>query len=193
MKHYSSKYYMKKKTNESKDNIWMTKILLSIILLLSCLIYVNYSSENKERFKKEVLENNINFSKVNSLYEKYFGTIQVRDDKEELVFNEHFSYQDIKQVDSYYEVTVLKEYMIPFLSSGIIVYMGEKENFGDCVIVQGNDGVDIWYGNIEVIEHSLYDYVTSGTTLGVAKTEKIKLAFIKDGIYISYDEYITKT
>lgn len=193
MKHYTSKYYKRKNTNESKDNIWMTKILLSIILLLSCLIYVNYSSENKERFKKEVLEKNINFSKINNLYEKYFGTIQVSDTKEELVFNEQFSYQDIKQVDNYYEVTVLKEYMMPFLSSGIIVYMGKKENFGDCVIVQGNDGVDIWYGNVEVIEHSLYDYVTSATILGVAKTEKIKLAFIKDGIHISYDEYITKT
>ena len=31
------------------------------------------------------------------------------------------------------------------LSSGIIVYIGQKEGYGNTIIVQGNDGVDIKY------------------------------------------------
>lgn len=192
MSYYDSKYLKKKKREQGvkKDSLWMSKILLSIIVLLSSLIYINYSESNKEKFKKNIFETNISFAKFNSIYNKYFGDVKIDKDEETvLTFNEAFAYKEIKKIDNYFEVSVTTDYMIPFLSSGIIVFIGEKENFGDCVIVQGNDGVDIWYGNVTVVDHSLYDYVSDGNTLGTVKGDKIYLAFIKDGQNISYEEY----
>ena len=40
------------------------------------------------------------------------------------------------------------------------------------------------------MDHSLYDYVSDGNTLGTVKGDKIYLAFIKDGQNISYEEYL---
>ncbi len=43
--------------------------------------------------------------------------------------------------------------------SGIVVYIGEKENYKQTVIVQQMNGVDVWYGNIKQANVKLYDYV----------------------------------
>ena len=37
--------------------------------------------------------------------------------------------------------------------------MGEKEGYGNTLIIQGADGVDIWYGNVNSTSLKLYDYI----------------------------------
>jgi hypothetical protein len=49
----------------------LSKILLSIIFILSSLIFVEYG-ENEKLFKDKVLNNNISFSELRSYYDKYF-------------------------------------------------------------------------------------------------------------------------
>ena len=78
-----------------------------------------------------------------------------------------------------------------FLQSGIVVFIGDKENLGKTVIIQGNDGVDIWYSNLNNVNLSMYDYVEKNTLVGEFKENLAILTFMEDGNYISYENYLS--
>src|SRR5699024_4216591 len=65
---------LKETTEDKKISKMFTKILLSIILVLSCTIYVKLSPENLENFKRVVLESNLTFTKINEWYHNTFGS-----------------------------------------------------------------------------------------------------------------------
>lgn len=44
--------------------------------------------------------------------------------------------------------------------------MGEKEEYGQTVIVQQVNGIDVWYSNVDTSNISLYQYLTKGNLLG---------------------------
>ena len=79
--------------------------------------------------------------------------------------------------------------MVPVLESGIVVYIGEKKDYGNTVIIQQVDGVDAWYSNVDT-NISLYDYVEKGTLLGNSKDNNLYLYFQKNGEFIDYKDYI---
>lgn len=159
----------------------LNKVCLSIIFLLCSLIFVEYGN-NRELYKNNVLENNISFSKLRSYYDKYFvGKKNEISDEEVMVSNEI----DEIIVDGRYKY--LKE-EVKSIESGIVVYVGEKDNLGNTVIVQGVDGVDVWYSNLGDVRVSLYDYVSSGDLLGLSN-EYYLISLYKDGKLITYEEY----
>ena len=72
------------------------------------------------------------------------------------------------------------------LNSGIVVYIGQKEKLGNTVIIQGTDGIDYWYSNIDNLSVNLYDYVEKDIVLGTSINEYIYLTILKDGEYLNY-------
>lgn len=190
-------YLSKKKNNiniQSSHKIinnLFTKTLLSIILVLICAIYINLSDNNLLNFKNYVFNNTLLFTKINNLYTKYFGNIlPEKVSKSTPVFGEKIAYTNIEKYEDSYKLT-LNSNIINTLQSGLIVFIGEKPNLGNTVIVQGNDGTDIWYSNIKVNAFSLYDYIEENTILGEANAESFYLTFIKDGQHIGYEEYLS--
>ena len=87
-------------------------------------------------------------------------------------------------------LSVDKKYMVPALESGIVVFIGEKEDYGTTVIIDQIDGVEVYYSNITVENLKLYDYVEKGKLIGEVKSDKIYLVFSKDGKYLDYKNYI---
>ena len=72
-------------------------------------------------------------------------------------------------------------------SSGIVTFIGEKEGYGNTVIVQQSDGYYAWYGNInESIK--LYDYVESGSEIGESSGEYYYALFKDDKPVDIFDE-----
>ena len=80
--------------------------------------------------------------------------------------------------------------MIPIIKSGIVVFTGEKEGYGNTVVVQQGDGVEVWYANIKEIKVSMYDYLKAGDILGEADGSKLYLVFTKEGEILDYKKYI---
>ena len=183
------KYYKKNNKHLSK---YLTKILLSIIFLLVSIIYTK-NDANKEYYKNIFFNDSIYFTKVNNWYQKYFGKIvpipDVTSNNTLEVFNQDLSYQTKEKYLNGYILKVSDNYLVPVLDSGIIVFLGSKDSYGNTCIVQGNDGVDIWYSNIDINNLSLYDYVKSGETLAPTLDNNLYLVFMKDNNYISYEEY----
>lgn len=186
-----SKYYKRKVLANKKDttnNVWLTKLLISVIVLLMMLIVTNFSENLKEEVKKRFLENNINFNKMNEIYNKYIGDVQKDSEEVALVSGEVNPYYDEEQNGSYI-IEVGASSPVSFYRSGLIVYYGNKDEYNNTVIVQGNDGVDLWYSNVELKNYSLYDYVSEGDILGVSLEENIVLTIMKDGKKLTYEEY----
>ena len=181
---------IKSSKEENKLSQEFSKILLSIIFVLSSVIFMKLDENNKIWFKKNVLESNLEFMKVNEWYHHTFGEIlpSVVDEKSSMVISEARMGERENYLDGY-KIKTLKNTPVKTITSGLLVYMGEKEGYKNTFIIQGVDGVDIWYGNIENTNFKLYDYIEEGQILGESIEEEYYLVFEKDGKMISYEEY----
>lgn len=178
-------------SNSSYISHLFTRTLISVILVLSCAIFVNIRDENLLFFKNKLFTNTIPFAKINEIYKKYFGNLTPSIASNTApVFQDTNLFTFISPWNDSYKAKMSSN-AIPFLESGIVVFSGEKENFGQTVIVQGIDGVDIWYSNLSTSNLTMYDYVEKGNILGSANDNEVILTFIENGNYISYEKYIS--
>ena len=182
-----SKYYKRKLSKLSVNgNSWLSKLLITIIIVLVCLIVCNFNDELRDSFVKEVLEDNMKFSNFNKLYKKF-----MIDSNESIVVNDTvIDVSDMEEVDGRYRFNYGIDYQVETLQSGIIVYIGDKDNLGNTVIVQGNDGIDVWYSGITLKEYGLYDYVSKGDILGLSSDVYVTISIYEDGELLKYEEYI---
>ncbi len=180
----------KNKEKETKSHSGITtKLLLSIIFVFSSLIYMKISPDNKAFYKENVFTNSYSFVTFNNLYEKYFGEVVPTFSNEELVFSNELNYTNIESYEDGEVLTTSVSNPVSNITGGIVVFIGEKDMYGNTVIVQGNDGYDIWYGNLTNVNVSLYDYLETETILGETETENLYLVIKKDNKFIKYEDY----
>lgn len=180
-----------KKNSKYISNLF-TRTLVAVIVVLISAIYVNASDKNLKSFKENLFEKSLSFNKVSSAYNKVFGNVMPLElDKgtTKSVFNEGISYSDITKYENGYKLTLTNN-MVTSLYDGIVVFIGEKEGFGNTIIVQGSNGVDIWYGNVTNVGVSLYDYIDKDTMLGESVDSNLYLVFNKENQFLGYEEYL---
>ena len=202
MDNYKSltKFYNKNKKQDKKEsNIgkyvksFVIKTMACILVFLSMLILIKSNSNMKSIIYKYVYEDNISFAKINNLYKKYFGGILPFDNiipNEQMVFGENLKYEEESLYKDGVKLTVENNYLTPALESGIVVFIGNKENYGNTIIVQGVNGIDTWYGNINTTDIKLYDYIEKGSMIGEVNGDRLYLVFQKEGKYLNYKDYI---
>ncbi len=181
-----------KKQNETHEYIsnLFTRTLISVILVLLCAIFITSSDANLLLFKNYCFNETLAFTKINNLYTKYFGKIIPDKVNPSLpVFENGKNYTSIEPNGNSYLLT-LNSNTYNFLESGVVVFLGEKENLGKTMIVQGIDGVDIWYSNLINYNVSMYDYVEKNTIVGEFLENKAVLTFMENGEYTNYEKYI---
>ena len=197
---------LKKKNNISnahKKNkyfkLFIYKLLITTSIVLVVLILTKSSDKFKAIIKQNVYDKNFSFAKVNEVYTKYLGSALPFKDlkifKEEVkpTFDEKLKYSEESEYNDGVKLTVEDNYLVPIQESGLVVFTGVKEGYGNIVIIQQIDGVDLWYGNIDNVNVNLYDYVEKGNLLGEVKGNTLYLVYQKDGKYIDYKEYIKKS
>ena len=169
------------------------KTLIVAVITLILLIIMKSSVKFKTMYYKYVYDTSFTFTKFNNLYNKYFKDLNVKDiinkDKTELVSNEKLSYSKYDKYKDGVKITVSSNYSVPVLESGIIVYIGNKDDYDSTIIVQQINGIDLLYGNIENTNYKLYDYVKKKDILGVSN-KYLYLVFKKDGKVLDYEKYI---
>ena len=178
-------------------NFWfkqITKLCFSLIFLFTTLIILKAKPEFKDIVYKQVYENNISFSTINSLYEKYAGsTLPFKNlFKEEIkpVFNESLEYSESNKYMDGVKLTVASNYLVPTLNSGLVIFIGEKDNYGNTIIIQQPDGIDVWYSGIDNVSVKLYDYIDKGSFIGEVESNNFYLVFKKDGEVLNYQDFI---
>lgn len=172
---------------------FFSRLFLTCICVLCILVYLKKKPGMKSIFYTKVYESSFNFASINKFYNTYFGgslpfsNLFIDDSSmvfsENLVYNESFDYLDGVSLN------VGSNYLVPILNEGLIVFIGFKEGYGNTIIVQQADGVDVWYSNISNVSFKLYDYVKKGDFLGECN-EYLYLVFKKDGNVIDYKSFI---
>ena len=197
MKYKSIDKYLNKnkKSSSSKGffNKFVIRVFICIVLVLGLLIFLKFDKNNKQIIYKYLYENNINFATINNWYQEHFGDIlpfqNIVKDNTKLVFNENLVYEDASVYKDGVKLKVDSNYLVPIIESGIVVFIGEKDDYGKTVIIEQVDGVNVWYGNIDNINVSLYDYVSKGELLAEANNS-FYMVFQKKGKYIKYQDYL---
>ena len=191
-------YKNNKKKNKNNNKVivnyiinYCFRIMICIVLILFSLIIFKSHKKYKDLAYKYIYEKNFSFSYFHKLYDKYLGGVLPLDNiiSTEKVFKEKITYKSSKKYKDGFKLEVDNKYLVPSIDSGIVVYMGEKDHYGNVVIVQQNNGIDVWYGNV-TSSLSMYDYVEKGELIGESKSDFIYLVLEKDGKYLDYKDYI---
>ena len=171
----------------------LSKFLLSIIFLMVSIILIKSNSNIKTFYQEDILTKQINFTKFNDFYTKYFGNIlpdyTVPSVPTQMASNTEFDYNNGTPYLNGTKLETTENYPVPIITSDIIVFLGEKDSLGPTCIVQGIDGIDIWYSHIDTSSLNLYDYVTEGKILAPTESNYFYLTIDSNGNYLTYDTY----
>lgn len=171
----------------------LSKFLLSIIFLMLSVILIKSNNNIRKFYQEDILTKQINFTKFNNLYTKYFGNIlpdyTVPNVPTQIASNTSFDYANGTPYLNGTKLETTENYPVPIITSGIIVFLGEKDSLGPTCIVQGVDGIDIWYSHIDTSSLNLYDYVTEGKILAPTESNYFYLTIDSNGTYLTYDTY----
>lgn len=167
------------------------KFLIVFVVLLSLVIIYRGNNNFKKYISNYFFEDNISFAKINKIYDKYLGGVLPvkREEKVTEVFNEKLNYNSSSIYYDGVKLSVVENYLVPSLEEGMVVFVGNKENYGNTIIIENLDGVDYWYGNIETTSLKLYDYVEKGSFVGTVNND-LYMVVSMDGKYLNYEKYI---
>lgn len=172
---------------------FIIRTLVVIVLFLFIAIFCKSNTTYKDIIYKNVYENNLSFTTFKNFYNKYLGGISFLDkviEDTKPVFNENLIYTSSSKYYDGVSLEVEKNYLVPVLESGIVVYIGQKENYGNVIIIQGINSIDIAYSNMQTTSVKLYDYIEKGDLLGEVNGTNLYLVYSKDGNILNYEDYL---
>lgn len=187
---YKKAYYKKHHLVKRKYK-FVNKLLVLGILFVGVLITVKVNPTAASWVKTHVYMDNFSFAQIENWYHKYIGGIfSSNDDEVTQVFSETIPYTSLEPYYDGVRLKVSSGSVVESLLSGIIVSIGETEHYGNTIVVEQVDGVSVWYGNVDVSDVKLYDYVEKGQILGMSRSEDLYLVLMKDGAYLNYQDYV---
>ena len=187
---YKKAYYKKHHLVKRKYN-FVNKLLVLGILFVGVLITVKVNPTAANWVKTHVYMDNFSFAQIENWYNKYIGGIfSSNDDEVTQVFSGTIPYTSLEPYYDGVRLKVSSGSVVESLLSGIIVSIGETEHYGNTIVVEQVDGVSVWYGNVDVSDVKLYDYVEKGQILGMSRSEDLYLVLMKDGAYLNYQDYV---
>lgn len=181
-----NKYLNNNKTPNRLSKV-ITKILLSIIFVLSILIINNY--DDKGIVNKYLKENNFPFNKFKKEYDKLLGGFYFNNKEDIAVSNNLDYYNPQKYYDG--ESFQVDSNLVKCISSGVVVYVGPKDNFNNTIIIQTSDGYNIWYGNIQNPLVNIYDYINTNDYIGEVENI-VYLKIVGKDKNLTYSEYLNE-
>lgn|SRR5574344_171042 len=171
---------------------FIVKVMICVLIVLGIMIICKKNNDFKNIIYKNVYENNISFGYLNTLYKNYLGDIIPfkLDVGTTPVFNANLVYKSSNSYNDGCQLVVDTNYLVPSLDAGLVIFVGEKEGYGNTIIVEQSSGIEVWYGNISNVSVNLYDYIEKGTYLGNTIDDKLYLVFKQDGNILNYEDYI---
>ncbi|MEW8969072.1 MAG: M23 family metallopeptidase [Mesobacillus sp.] len=181
-----------------KKEVFLFKVLASACLVLIIAIIYRSPSEKAETIQQYVehtMEQEFQFAAVSNWYEDQFGKPLAllpakesaeEENKQELAPDNEYALpasgkilEDFGDNGQRIMIETGKGAGVEAMDEGLVHFVGMKEGFGKTVIVQHADKSETWYGNLDEIDVSLYEYISKGTKVGSAmdSTDGIKGSF----------------
>ena len=170
----------------------INRSLICIVIFMFLLIINKFDHNFISDIKRNIFNKSFNFIKVNSLTRNILGKefIYYQDENNSLqVINDDLYSEEVHKYYDGEKFKVSDNLPIGTFESGVVIFIGDKDNYKNTVIVQGTDGFNIWYGNIKDVNVSLYDYVEKNSLLGNSDGEEVYILIEKNNHYYSYEDY----
>lgn len=179
-----------KKIKKYLKNITI-RVFIVLIIFLSLMVVCKKNNTLKDKIYNYLYTEDIPFTKIKNIYNKYLGGILPlkKEVNTEKVFNEKLKYSNSSIYYDGVKLSVTNNYLVPSLKEGMVVFIGDKEHYGNTIIIEDLEGTYIWYGNITNTSLKLYDYVEEGSFIGEANND-LYMVFSKEDKYLNYEEYI---
>jgi len=168
-------------------NSLFIRTFIALILLFLCSYLLRYNYYYDEIYAS-VHTDVLDFSYIKSKTRFFIGHILGK--RNAFVSSNTLQYKEIKKAFNGVKLTTDRHYVVNALKSGTVIFIGNKENLGNTIIIEGEDGVNIWYSNLENISIHLYDYVEASSILGSTIEDYLYITLTKDDDYLDYEEYL---
>ena len=190
-------YITMKNVKEEKIIKYLRNLMMRCLFLIVIFLVLSILSKSSVEFKNYIYKNiytdNISFSKIKKIYNKYLGGVvplkKISNDTYP-VFKEKLEYNDISKYLDGVKLKVGDNYLVPVINSGLVLYIGQKDGYNNTVIIEGENGVDIWYGNMSNVSLKLYDYVEAGSLLGEVNNNTLYLVYSEDNDFLNVEDYL---
>ncbi len=206
---YSIFEYEKKNSVSLGMGTFFLKIVFSILLVVGVISMFQSSttlSKQVQSIVKHTMEREFQFAQVSKWYEERFGT--------PLTFLNN-KIPSIKNQDEYAipaSGKVLENFQtngqgilietavnakVEAIDEGKVIYVGDKEQIGESVVIQHADGSESWYGALTDISVNIYDSVEKGEVIAKVSSEESEdtgtyyLAIKKDDGFIDPNQVIS--
>ena len=173
-----------------RSNIFRT-VIIGIFILFGTLIIRKSSSVKNIVFNK-VYNSYLSLAVIKNTYNKYLGNVLPFRDviNEKSVSSEKIKYKDISTYNKGIKLSLEDNYSIPVIKDGIVIYIGHKDDFNQTVIIEDENGIDMYYGNLSKVNVKIYDYVSKNDLLGSADNNELYMMFQKGEEYLDYKEFL---
>ncbi len=181
-----------KKSNNKYFKNFTVRFMICTIMLFIILIISKQNTKFKDFIKNKLFSEEFNFSIFNKYYNKYVVNPISKLTDDIMVFNIDNNSNNIEVIEEDDKVKIkTNTNEVKVVQSGIVVYIGVKEDSGNTVIIQQSDGTDCTYSNLDNINVNMYSYQTKDSILGTY-SDYYYLYFEKDKKSVNYKDYIEK-
>ncbi len=173
---------------------FLMKSLLCMVLFLILAILCKKNNQYKYFIQEKIYQDHFSFASFENFYNQYLGGIFpieniLRKDTSS-VFREKIVSENISAYLDGAKLVVGEHYLIPIMEDGIVVYIGEKEEYGNVVMIENAKGIDVWYGNVCNVMVKLYDQVKAGNYVGESCSSEIYLVYTKGKKVLNYKDFL---
>jgi len=170
-----------------RKEVFIFKILASACLvLIVAILFRNQTSvlDPAKDFVTKSLQEDFQFAAVSDWYEGTFGkqlallpTTDNDTSKKSDTESKQMQYalpasgkilEEFGENGQRITIEIGKGTEVEAMNEGLVSFIGQKEGFGNTVVIQHADKSYAWYGNLSSVDVTLYEYIEKGTGVGKA-------------------------
>lgn len=166
-----------------RKEVWIFKFLASVCLvLLVAIMFRNQTPvlDPAREFVAKSMKEDFQFASVSKWYENTFGEqlallpsteSKEKENAKEIQYALPASGKILEEFGENGQritIEIGKDTSVEAMNGGFVEFVGQKEGFGNTVVIQHADKSESWYGNLSKVDVGLYEYIDTGTKIGKA-------------------------
>jgi stage IV sporulation protein FA len=166
----------------SKEAFIFKLLASAVLVLLVAIMFRNDTPglDPARSFVTKSMNEEFKFAAVSDWYEGTFGKPlalfpEKTEEKTELVDGPSYALpasgkilEEFGENGQRITIETGKGAMVEAMNGGLVLEIGEKEGFGQTVVIQHPDKSESWYGNLSAVDVTLYEYIEKGAVVGKA-------------------------
>ncbi|WP_456273886.1 peptidoglycan DD-metalloendopeptidase family protein [Bacillus sp. AK031] len=165
----------------SKEMLILKILGTSVVVLCTAILFQNQvpGFDKARSYVKQTMSDDFQFAAISTWYEDQFGKplalLPEGKDGTQSTGEEVVEYalpasskvvENFKTNGQGIMVETSKGSEVQAMKGGLVTFAGKKDDLGQTVVLQHDDGSESWYGNLNTIKVNLYETIKTGSAVG---------------------------